>query len=75
VCFRYLGGTEEKTESINREIFHRICEDGTAVPSYTTIDGRYSLRLAITNHRSKREDFELLVREVGRIGDEIAGQV
>jgi glutamate/tyrosine decarboxylase-like PLP-dependent enzyme len=73
VCFRYLGGNEDETESINREIFHRICEEGIAIPSYTTIDGRYSLRLAITNHRSRREDFELLVREVGRIGDEIAG--
>jgi hypothetical protein len=29
--------------------------------------------VAITNHRSRREDFDLLVREVRRIGAELAG--
>lgn len=34
--------------------------------------GRRFLHVAITNHRSRREDFELLVRETVRLGDELA---
>ena len=32
------------------------------------IDGKYALRVCITNHRSTREDFDILVREVVRLG-------
>jgi hypothetical protein len=32
------------------------------------IDGRYALRVCNTNHRSRREDFDLLVHEVLRLG-------
>ena len=50
----------------------RLHESGVAAPSYTTLRGRYALRAAITNHRSRREDFDILVREVMRIAAEIA---
>ena len=40
------------------------------MPSNALLGGRYALRVAITNHRSRREDFELLVREVRRLGAE-----
>lgn len=49
----------------------RLHESGAAVPSYTTLAGRYVLRVAITNHRSRREDFDLLVEEVVRLGREL----
>jgi aromatic-L-amino-acid decarboxylase len=49
----------------------RLQEEGIAVPSSTTIRGRYHLHLAITNHRSRQEDFDLLIREVLRIGGEL----
>jgi len=39
------------------------------MPSSTMINGKYVLRVATTNHRSRREDFELLVREVLRLGN------
>ena len=32
-----------------------------AVPSSRKIDGAFALRVAIVNHRSGREDFDLLV--------------
>ena len=31
-------------------------------------DGKYAIRVAHTNHRSRREDFDILVRETLRIG-------
>jgi aromatic-L-amino-acid decarboxylase len=58
-------------DALNRKVLVRLQEEGIAVPSGTTIRGRYFLHLAITNHRSRLEDFDLLVREVLRIGGEL----
>lgn len=44
----------------------------TAVPSIVSIKARTYLHAAITNHRSRRIDFDVLVREVIRIGNELA---
>ena len=46
-----------------------------AAPSYTRIGGRYALRAAITNHRSRREDFDVLVEEVLRQGRRLAQEM
>ena len=46
-------------------------EQGIAVPTYTTLDGKFAIRVAHTNHRTRYEDFDLLVREVVRLGKEI----
>jgi hypothetical protein len=42
----------------------RLQESGVAIPSQTTLNGRFALRVAVTNHRSRREDFDLLVQSV-----------
>jgi glutamate/tyrosine decarboxylase-like PLP-dependent enzyme len=72
VCFRWLrpGLDDTALDALNQELLLRLHENGTAVPSNALLGGRYALRVAITNHRSRREDFELLVREVRRIGAE-----
>jgi aromatic-L-amino-acid/L-tryptophan decarboxylase len=80
VCLRYTGtpkpagnGAEaERLDAVNREILMRIQERGIAVPSATTLNGRFAIRVAITNHRSRREDFDLLVDSVVDIGREVA---
>jgi len=46
-------------------------EQGIAVLSETVINGKRVLRAANANHRSRREDFEVLVKEVIRIGNEL----
>jgi aromatic-L-amino-acid decarboxylase len=73
VCFRYvfLGADEPSLKSINTEIMLRLQEQGIAAPSDTTINSRHCIRAAITNHRTRREDLDLLVREVLRIGTEL----
>jgi hypothetical protein len=35
------------------------------------LDGQYALRVAITNHRSRMEDFAALARDCVRFGDQI----
>src|SRR5215475_6015994 len=74
VCLRYRGGDdldEDRRNEVNRELLVRLQEGGTAVPSHTELDGRFAIRVAITNHRSRREDFDLLVADVERIGREL----
>lgn len=74
VCFRYRGSLNDEAtlRDVNQEILLRLQEAGVAAPSSTAILGRFAIRVANTNHRSRREDFELLVREVIRLGDEIS---
>jgi glutamate/tyrosine decarboxylase-like PLP-dependent enzyme len=69
VCFRYREGSDDE----NKEILMRVQERGIAVPSGTMLDGRFAIRVAITNHRSRREDFDVLVEAVVRIGREVVG--
>jgi aromatic-L-amino-acid/L-tryptophan decarboxylase len=69
VCFRYRGASDKE----NMEILMRVQERGVAVPSGTVIDGRFAIRVAITNHRSRREDFDALVEAVVAIGREVRG--
>jgi len=49
----------------------RMHEEGTALPSYTLLHGQYAIRVAITNHRSRLEDFDALVDATVRIGKDI----
>jgi hypothetical protein len=41
---------------------------GVAAPSYTTLNGEYCLRAAISNHRSRFEDFDLMIEEILKLG-------
>lgn len=70
--YRAPGLDTEALNALNRNILVRLQEDGIAVPSGTMIRGHYAIRVAITNHRSQREDLELLVRETLRLGRELA---
>ena len=73
VSFRHrLNGTpEESLKAFNTEIMLRLQEEGIAALSDTTVHGRHCLRVAIANHRTRREDLDLLVREMLRLGREI----
>jgi aromatic-L-amino-acid/L-tryptophan decarboxylase len=73
VCFRFNPGNllEEEINRLNKEILMRLQEEGIAAPSYTLLHGKYAIRVAITNHRSKREDFDALIEATRRIGKKI----
>lgn len=76
VCFRYVPPGSDDTgkdlDALNIEVLLRVQESGVAVPSSTLIGGRFAIRVAITNHRSRREDFALLVNEVLAHGRAVA---
>jgi aromatic-L-amino-acid/L-tryptophan decarboxylase len=73
VCFRYLapGLAAAALDAVNGEILLRVQERGIAVPSSTVLGGRFALRVAITNHRSRLEDFDLFLDSVLAIGAEL----
>ena len=76
VCFRFNpGGLDiEALNALNKEILMQLHELGIAAPSYTTLNGKYCIRVAIANHRSTQDDFDVLAREVVRIGQELVTQ-
>jgi glutamate/tyrosine decarboxylase-like PLP-dependent enzyme len=73
ICFRFNPGRldDETLNALNKEILIQLQEQGICAPSYTTLHGRYCLRVAIANHRSVQDDFDVLVKEVVRIGQKL----
>ena len=74
VCFRFRpdGMPDDALKALNTEIMLRLQEDGAAALSDTTVRGTHVLRVAINNHRTRRQDLDLLIREILRIGDELS---
>lgn len=74
VCFSCRIDSQEPADikALNVEVMLRLQEEGIAVLSDTTIKGRHCLRVAIANHRTRRSDLDLLVREVVRLRSGIA---
>jgi glutamate/tyrosine decarboxylase-like PLP-dependent enzyme len=74
ICFRYIpsGMNDEQVDALNREILVRLHETGVAVPSGTMVRGHYALRCAITNHRTRYEDLDILVASTLQLGRSLA---
>ena len=75
VCYRFRpdGMEGDALKALNVEIMLRLQEDGSAVISDTTVAGEHFLRVAINNHRTRKEDLDLLVRETIRLGAKTSG--
>ena len=69
VCYRYYSGalSEDQLSALNNRLFMEL-RDAGYYTSPSKINGVTCLRAAITNHRSRREDFDRLVENVERIG-------
>ncbi len=69
VCYRYNPGqmSHDSLNQLNREILIELQEQGIAAPSYSTLNGQYCIRVAISNHRSRYEDFDVLIEQTLRI--------
>jgi glutamate/tyrosine decarboxylase-like PLP-dependent enzyme len=64
VCFRFKA-----SDDVNREILYRLQESGVSMPSSTILHGRFALRAAIVNHRTRTEDVEALATAVLKIAE------
>ncbi|MEE8527704.1 MAG: pyridoxal-dependent decarboxylase [Gammaproteobacteria bacterium] len=77
VNFRYVRRNlgEDFLNELNEKLLLRLQSDGIAAPSSTVINNKFSIRVAIVNHRSRRSDFDLLIKSCERLGDELSGEI
>ena len=54
------GGIPIRLRSVADHMI-RLHESGIAAPSYTTLNGEYCLRAALSNHRTRLEDLTMAV--------------
>ena len=76
VCFRFAPGNlgEEDLNRLNEELLTRIQEDGIAVPSSTTLNGRTCLRVAIANYRTELADFDVFIARMLELGRQLLAE-
>ena len=69
-CFRYVveGMSDKKLDELNVAIVAQLQMDGVAAPSTTRIDDAVTIRVNITNHRTRVEDIDILVDAVLEAG-------
>lgn len=74
VCFRYNPGRMAETalDALNAEVLLRLQESGVAAPSATTLRGRYALRVAFCNHRTRQSDIALMLDQIRALGHALA---
>jgi glutamate/tyrosine decarboxylase-like PLP-dependent enzyme len=72
VCFRFNPQKNDlDLDKLNKEILMRLQESGIAAPSYTRLNGNYCMRVANVNHRTITKDFDVLVNEIIKIGNQL----
>ena len=76
VCFRYRPtrtddpalADDSGLDALNEAIVEDLQEAGIAAPSTTRLRGRLAIRVNITNHRTRRDDLDLLLHSVIEAG-------
>jgi len=70
VCFRLRvpGLPDEALNELNSKLPMMLMGMGVAMISDTKLNGRTVLRVCVVNHRSRREDFDLLVGKMREAG-------
>ena len=71
VCFRFIKPqmNNDELNKINKEILMQLQEQGIAAPSYTILNGKYAIRLSITNHRTKAKDLDEVISAIITLGN------
>ncbi|HWQ08432.1 MAG TPA: pyridoxal-dependent decarboxylase, partial [Holophaga sp.] len=73
LCFRFKGGLDEaRLDAVNERILVELQETGFCMMSPFRIQDSFCLRVAISNHRTRRADLEALVARVAEIGRRLA---
>jgi len=72
-CFRFRAPrhSEAELDALNAEIVTQLQLRGIAAPSTTRVGGKVAIRVALTNHRTRIEDLDLLVAQTVCIGKEL----
>lgn len=73
VCFRFVSSllSDDILNDFNERLLESLWMEGRFMPSSTTLNGVYALRVAFINHRVKMIDINNLVSDIIRIGNEL----
>ncbi|WP_413796895.1 pyridoxal phosphate-dependent decarboxylase family protein [Streptomyces iranensis] len=71
VCFRIKGATEAD----HTAVLATLIEEGTALLGPARLDGRHGIRACVTNHRTTRNDIELILTRLSDIARHHRGPV
>jgi glutamate/tyrosine decarboxylase-like PLP-dependent enzyme len=76
VNYRYAGTPDSEVDlnELNAELLMQLQERGIAAPSSTQLNGKFSIRVAICNHRSTRSDFDALLEGSVNLGRQLLAQ-
>lgn len=71
LCFRYVpeGVEGAELDRFNQDLLADLQESGRAQVSSTVVGGAFTLRLAITNHRTRGSDLSGFVADLVALGD------
>jgi aromatic-L-amino-acid decarboxylase len=71
VCYRYNpGGLDDaRLNALNKELLMRMHEQGVALPSSTLLNEKYAIRVANTNHRTRRVHLDEMITGTIEIGN------
>jgi glutamate/tyrosine decarboxylase-like PLP-dependent enzyme len=79
VCFRFaprhLRSESTRLDELNKKLLDTIQLRGQAFLSGTTINGSFSLRACVINHRTEKDDVEFLVDHVREVGLTLCGSL
>jgi len=73
VCYRYNPGNmdDEQLNQLNKELLMRMHETGVGGPSSTLLNEKYAIRVAITNHRTRRKHLDEMIAGTIELGDRL----
>jgi aromatic-L-amino-acid decarboxylase len=60
---------QQQLNILNKELLMRMHETGVAGPSYTILNGSYVIRVANTNHRTRRHHLEEMIAGTVKLGE------
>ena len=65
----------KRLNDFNAELLMRLHESGDHAPSSALLNSIFSIRVAITNHRSRLQDFRELIEDVIKIGNKLLNEI
>jgi aromatic-L-amino-acid decarboxylase len=74
-CFRYVAPGIEDLNAFNRRLHRRLIRENENMPSTTQVNGKLALRPCFIGARTNQAHAENLVRDVLRIGQQLAREM
>jgi aromatic-L-amino-acid decarboxylase len=76
VCLRYSAPDipHDQIDAMTQRILEQVQISGIAVPSQGIINGRFAIRVCITNHRTTRQDLDMLIDAIMSEGKIVASE-